>query len=531
MALILRYTDVGRNLEDDAIANGGTVPAIAALLIDDGAGAPTDEANIAGMTAVSHEAARITEFVKQKTESGWQFTFVTPLAGELTVKGVGVELADGTLWKYGIYAPVTTVPDGFALEIHLLHTRADSPVAEVSVTALDIDEMAETVRELAFDDPTVNAPDESYTDAAYPFAGDVVAGDAVYLAYEDDGTGAFVPAEYRKAYAYPHDHNHHLQPANTSTDYSKIAHKFAGIADPDSNRLWLSGLPVDIAPTLEPDQLCYLSEEPGEFTTQPYEQHSYFQPLKGFTDSAGKFHFLQDLAVNKFDWGVGGPIVEVFAEEGEDVYHRVDKALRFNARVKLIVPKGVTAFIRHAALPVYNRYLLVSVLDDARLVCEVNNTYPSYSQSGDWRQVDAFILGRNGRLYFNGNGEIEHVIPAGTLLSPYSCGLISAGSYQGDMFVDVASHHLDIKLSTCFVHINGNNSRVKAALAGNQFYIADAPLSAEVDVFWRGSWSFGGGDLELDYASVTLGAGVTLGAIQGQNLASDIQARRIGYSY
>lgn len=146
MALILKYTDAGRELEDSAIANGGTVPAIAAFIIDDGNSIPTSDAEIAALTAVRHEALRITAFAKEQTSTGWLFSFSTPLQGVLTIKGIGVELTDGTLWKYGVYHPTTTVPDGFGLEVHVLHTRTNSPVAEITYSPLNLNDLANQVR-------------------------------------------------------------------------------------------------------------------------------------------------------------------------------------------------------------------------------------------------------------------------------------------------------------------------------------------------------------------------------------------------
>lgn len=360
---------------------------------------------------------------------------------------------------------------------------------------------------------------DASTPAEYPFAAGVQNGDLVYLFRQADTSvnpAIYIPVEYRKALDRDNGINSLVAQAGQQVhDYTLLSNSVIGFADIDDSLIWSGSLPDHVRPQgLAANKEWWLSDAAagGVRDSQPFANRD---PV-GFTEENGYFIPYASFLIELFQPRLASNTVTIVAEQGEDVSHRVRKALRRYRSVQLFVPEGITASITHSRIDVSNRILLIVV--NGTLNCEHRVKHSPFLNSGDWFQVSAFMLGGGGSLAFSGKGTINHNVGdvgAGNL-APNNIGLVSGlphtqGATPVPASLSVFSYDLKIYLSTSMLNHEGGGSHFSMTCMGCDFFKKADALAAVPKIVTKGSWQFFAGTVSLAVVSVAFNNSITRG--------------------
>jgi len=142
--MLLIPTPQGQALETNALINGDPLPKLTALVIDGGV-LPDDSTT----TAVIDEVYRTNAIAFERISAG-----VTKIYGEVPpdeefrIRGIGLEMEDGTLYAYARYQPQVDgffKGKGFAFSFFVLHSRENNTELTFTYSPLDITAIAEQI--------------------------------------------------------------------------------------------------------------------------------------------------------------------------------------------------------------------------------------------------------------------------------------------------------------------------------------------------------------------------------------------------
>ena len=151
MPIILYPTKAGMDRENLALANGTAMPKISKLVVGDGT--PLADPTLA--TELVHPCAEsVQTAVVRLSQTAMEIRAGLDKSGSYTIKEIGIELADGTLYAYG----AMMAPDGFfkgdgiAIELPCVLSRENMGQVQVEWNILDINSLAENIKNLALDE-------------------------------------------------------------------------------------------------------------------------------------------------------------------------------------------------------------------------------------------------------------------------------------------------------------------------------------------------------------------------------------------
>ena len=151
MPIILYPTKAGMDRENLALANGTAMPKISKLVVGDGT--PLSDPTLA--TELVHPCAEsVQTAVVRLSQTAMEIRAGLDKSGFYTIKEIGIELADGTLYAYGsMMAPDGFFKgDGIAIELPCVLSRENMGQVQVEWNILDINSLAENIKNLALDE-------------------------------------------------------------------------------------------------------------------------------------------------------------------------------------------------------------------------------------------------------------------------------------------------------------------------------------------------------------------------------------------
>lgn len=151
MPIILYPTKAGMDRENLALADGTAMPKIAKLVVGDGV--PLDDPALA-TALVNQRAESVQTAVVRLSQTAMEIRAGLDKSGAYTIKEIGIELADGTLYAYGsMMAPDGFFKgDGIAIELPCILSRENLGQIQVEWNILDINSLAANIKNLALDE-------------------------------------------------------------------------------------------------------------------------------------------------------------------------------------------------------------------------------------------------------------------------------------------------------------------------------------------------------------------------------------------
>ncbi|PXX81379.1 hypothetical protein, partial [Rivihabitans pingtungensis] len=177
MSLILTPTHAGMDRENTALANGEPLPKVARVVV--GTGVPhTDPATATALVAPRAQSVQLA--ITRLSDTAIQINAGIDKTGAYAITEVGLELADGTLYAYGTLMPPAGFfkGEGIALELPCVLSRSNLGQLTVDWNILDVNALAENIKNLALD---------AFTSEASPIIADLVSPleQAVRYSWED----------------------------------------------------------------------------------------------------------------------------------------------------------------------------------------------------------------------------------------------------------------------------------------------------------------------------------------------------------